>query len=132
MVNQNNRRKFKSEALIIYSKGRNMADTDESFSVTDLNTDEKTVDALNTSFQSISDMVDDFIPFVTQQEYSVLQYNGYVSAGMSVQGFTPPTRQINVFGVVGTSYWLVGTLNTNGVLTFNISNYVTINQPYRV
>lgn len=109
-----------------------MADIDDSFSVTDSNTDEKTVDALNTSLQSISDMVDDFVPFQTKQDYAVLNYSGYVSAGMAVGGFTPPSKNINVFGVVGTSYWLCGTLSTTGVLTFNVSNYVTINQPYRI
>ena len=109
-----------------------MANTiEDSFNVTDSETSERTVDAINTSFRSIEDMIEDFTPFVTSQDFSVFQYSGYVEKDQEIKGFTPPSQTINVFGVVGASYWLVGVLNTAGVFKSSVSQVVTINQPYK-
>lgn len=109
-----------------------MANTiEDSFNVTDSETSERTVDAINTSFKSIEEMIEDFTPFVTSQSFAVLQYSGYLEKDQEIKGFTPPSQTINVFGVIGASYWLVGVLNTDGVFTSSVTQLVTINQPYK-
>ncbi len=110
-----------------------MANTiEDSFNVTDSETSERTVDAINTSFRSIEEMIEDFTPFVTSQDFAVFQYSGYVEKDQEIKiPMTPPSKTINVFGVVGASYWLVGVLNTAGVFTSSVTQNVTINQPYK-
>lgn len=108
-----------------------MNEVDEQFQVADTSTKAATIDALNTSFNSINAMIDDYVPFTTSQDFAVLSYSGVLTAGEKYGPFTKPASQLNVFGVVGSSYWLVGTLDPEGYLTANVTQSVVINQPYR-
>ncbi len=109
-----------------------MSEVDEQFQVADTSTKPATIDALNTSFNSISAMIDDYVPYSTSQDFAILSYSGYVVKDEKYGPFTKPAAQLNVFGVVGASYWLVGTLDPDGYLTANITQNVVINQPYRI
>lgn len=82
----------------------------------DKNTSKKCIDALNKSFNSIQNMIDNYSPEVTYQDYSVLYYSGVLTENYNTG--LKPRFSSRIFGVnnFSTSYEYVGLLDTDGIL----------------
>lgn len=112
-----------------------MSDSTDSFNLADSDTDARTVDALNTSFRSISDMCDEFTNYVTPQDFYVFQYSGLITKDVPI---TVPMRVANTTNIWGmalyasnTGYSKLGVLSEDQFVP-NVTAYVYICQPYKV
>lgn len=110
-------------------------DRTDAFNLADSDTDEKTVDALNTSFNSISDMCDEFTNYVTPQDYEVFKYSGLVAADVPIKLNKRAASITNIWGVnmyaSNTGYSKLGVLSGN-TFTPNVTAFVYICQPYKI
>lgn len=110
-------------------------DRADAFNLADSDTDEKTVDALNTSFNSISDMADEFTNYVTPQDFAVFKHSGII---VKDEPITLPQKSASITNIWGTNlyssntgYSKLGVLSGN-VFTPNVTAYVYICQPYKL
>lgn len=110
-------------------------DSTDSFNLADSDTNEKTVDALNISFNSISDMCDEFTNYVTPQDYEVFQYSGLIAAGVPITLDKRAASATNIWGTSlyssNTGYSKLGVLTGNKFIP-NVTAYVYICQPYKL
>lgn len=88
---------------------------DEGFALADSGTSAAAQDALNNSFNSISEMIDEYTNYVTPQDWETFTYSGSIIAGDTIDvGFTVD-GSINIWGTHAgtTSYALLGVLQNN-------------------
>lgn len=103
----------------------------ENFQVSDSETSKITLDAINTSFDAIQEMITNFTPVETKQDYAALSYSGELIAGKAMLTTQPSIDNVDIYGSIGTSYVRCGTLNNyvfNPIITVSS---VTIYQLYR-
>jgi hypothetical protein len=110
-------------------------DRTDAFNLADSDTDEKTVDALNTSFNSISDMCDEFTNYVTPQDYEVFTYSGLITKDVPIKLSKRAASITNIWGVnlyaSNTGYSKLGVLSGNTFMP-NATAYVYICQPFKL
>lgn len=110
-------------------------DRTDSFNLSDSDTDERTVDALNTSFNSISEMCDEFTNYVTDQDFAIFQYSGLITKDEPITVARRAANIINIWGqnlyASNTGYSKLGVLSENKFVP-NVTAYVYICQPYKV
>lgn len=110
-------------------------DRTDAFSLSDSDTDKRTVDALNTSFNSISEMCDEFTNYVTDQDFYVFQYSGLITKDVPITVSRRSTGITNIWGTnlyaSNTGYSKLGVLSEDQFVP-NVTAYVYICQPYKV
>lgn len=88
-----------------------------SFSVSDPQTDQRAINAMNVSFDSIKQMIKDYKPKETNQDFRILNYNGKIEKDKSIYVDVPADSPTQIFCQYGTVMKYVGTLKDN-TLTF--------------
>lgn len=88
-----------------------------SFSVADPQTDQRAINAMNVSFDSIKQMIKDYKPKETNQDFRILNYNGPIEKDKSIYVDVPADSPTQIFCQYGTVVKYVGTLKDN-TLTF--------------
>lgn len=80
------------------------------FSIADPNTNREIINSLNNSFNSIKEMVSNYVPKKTKQNYAILAYKGNIEKGKSLYVDQSALFQTNVYAVYGSSMKYVGVL----------------------
>lgn len=111
----------------------------DNFSITDPQTPKRCIEALNDSFNSIKDLVANYQPKTTQQDYAVLYYVGPIVEGNKIYVKTPVEAATPVFAQYYGALKYVGDL-VDTTLAFSttlsteeneMADFI-IYQPYRV
>lgn len=80
------------------------------FSISDPNTDKRITNALNRSFDSIQTLVDNYEPVRTEQNFAILNYDGYVEKDKSLTLSVKADVNTPIFCFYGSQYKFIGTL----------------------
>lgn len=103
------------------------------FSVSDPQTEKRVVNALNTSFDSIKNIVNEYKPVTTVQEYGLISYYGEIKEGKSIFTARKSEAAIPVFAQYYGVYEYVGTLEGKTIKFIKtLEDKATIYQPYRI
>lgn len=81
-----------------------------SFSVADPQTDKRIVNALNRSFDSIQEMVDNYKPQITEQNFKILNWKGEIRKDKSISVSEPADIETPVFCFYGNTLKFIGVL----------------------
>lgn len=102
------------------------------FSVTDPQTPKRCIEAINGSFDSIKEMIADYKPKETMQDYAVIFYKGDIKEGQSLYVDRECENAIPVYCQYGGTHRYVGTLDGREVTFITDLEDVVIYQPYRL
>jgi hypothetical protein len=103
------------------------------FSVSDPQTEKRVVNALNTSFDSIKNIVNEYKPVTTVQDYGLISYYGEIKEGKNIYVSRKSEAAIPVFAQSYGVYEYVGTLEGNTIsFVKTLEDKATIYQPYRI
>lgn len=102
------------------------------FSVCDPQTPKRCIEAINSSFDSIKEMVAEYKPRETVQDYAILYYQGDVKNGQTLYVEKECESAIPIYCQYGGTNRYVGTLDGR-MITFIVDlENVLIYQPYRL
>lgn len=102
------------------------------FSVTDPQTPKRCIEAINGSFDSIKEMVAEYKPKETVQDYAVIFYKGDIKEGQSLYVDKECENAIPVYCQYGGTHRYVGILDGKEVTFITDLEDVVIYQPYRL
>ena len=102
------------------------------FSVCDPQTPKRCIEALNSSFDSIKEMVAEYKPKETVQDYAVIYYKGDIKNGQSIYVEKECENAIPVYCQYGGAHKYVGTLDGKEITFITDLEDVFIYQPYRL
>lgn len=102
------------------------------FSVCDPQTPKRCIEALNDSFDSIKEMVAEYKPKETTQDYAIIYYKGDIKNGQSLYVDKECENAIPVYCQYGGTNRYVGTLDGKEITFIVDLENVLIYQPYRL
>ena len=102
------------------------------FSVCDPQTPKRCIEAINGSFDSIKEMIADYKPKETIQDYAIIFYKGDIKEGQSLYVDKECENAIPVYCQYGGINKYVGTLDGKEVTFITDLEDVIIYQPYRL
>lgn len=102
------------------------------FSVCDPQTPKRCIEAINGSFDSIKEMIAEYKPKETIQDYAVIFYKGDIKEGQSLYVDKECENAIPVYCQYSGANRYVGTLDGREVTFVVDLENVTIYQPYRL
>ena len=102
------------------------------FSVCDPQTPKRCIEALNDSFDSIKQMVGEYKPKETVQDYAIIYYKGDIKNGQSLYVDKECENAIPVYCQYGGTNRYVGTLDGKEITFIVDLENVLIYQPYRL
>lgn len=102
------------------------------FSVCDPQTPKRCIEAINGSFDSIKEMVAEYKPKETVQDYAVIFYKGDIKEGQSLYVDKECENAIPVYCQYGGTHKYVGTLDGKEITFITDLEDVIIYQPYRL
>ena len=102
------------------------------FSVCDPQTPKRCIEAINGSFDSIKEMIADYKPKETVQDYAIIFYKGNIKEGQSLYVDKECENAIPVYCQYGGTNKYVGTLDGKEITFITDLEDVIIYQPYRL
>ena len=102
------------------------------FSVCDPQEPKRCIEAINGSFDSIKEMIADYKPKETVQDYAIIFYKGDIKEGQSLYVDKECENAIPVYCQYGGTNKYVGTLDGKEVTFITDLEDVIIYQPYRL
>ena len=89
------------------------------------------VEKINTCLQKIEEMIVNYKPLITVQDYSIIQMKQTFNKGEEIRLNINPLEEVQLFGIYGSTLVKIGTVGLDGVLKVEVDGYYEVLQPYR-
>ena len=89
------------------------------------------VEKINTCLQKIEEMVVNYKPLTTVQDYDIIQMKQMFNKGEEIRLNINPLEEVQLFGIYGSTLVKIGTVGLDGILKVEVDGYYEVLQPYR-
>ena len=89
------------------------------------------VEKINTCLQKIEEMIVNYKPLITVQDYDIIQMKQTFNKGEEIRLNINPLEEVQLFGIYGSTLVKIGTVGLDGVLKVEVDGYYEVLQPYR-
>ena len=89
------------------------------------------VEKINTCLQKIEEMVVNYKPLTTVQDYGIIQMKQTFNKDEEIRLNINPLEEVQLFGIYGSAFATIGTVGSDGVLKVEVDGYYEVLQPYR-
>lgn len=89
------------------------------------------VEKINTCLQKIEEMIVNYKPLTTVQDYGIIQMKQIFNKGEEIRLNINPLEEVQLFGIYGSTLVKIGTVGLDGVLKVEVDGYYEVLQPYR-